>query len=122
MELPRLARGASIAVVSFRSPDEVPLTPAQRACSWFFFVTAALFLVQTLVGGASQHYRAELSSFFGIDLGRLVPFNLARTLHVQLALFWVATSYLAAGIFLAPMITRREPRGQHGWPTACWGR
>jgi nitric oxide reductase subunit B len=31
---------------------------------------------------------------------------------VQLAIFFVATSFVAAGIFLAPMIAGREPRGQ----------
>ena len=72
-----------------------------------------LFLLQTLVGGASQHYRAEIANFFGIDLARLLPFNIARTWHLQLAIFWVSTSYLAAGIFLAPMIAGREPKGQH---------
>ena len=35
-----------------------------------------------------------------------------RTWHVQLAIFWVATSFVAAGIFLAPMIARREPKHQ----------
>ena len=99
--------------LSFRPPDQVALTPAQRACAWFFFVMAILFLVQTLVGGASQHYRADISSFFGIDLARVFPFNLARTWHIQLAIFWVATSYVAAGIFLVPMITGREPRRQN---------
>ena len=98
--------------MSFRAPDEVMLTPAQRACAWFFFVMAALFLIQTLLGGASEHYRADLQSFFGIDLGRFLPFNIVRTWHVQLSIFWVSTSYLAAGIFLAPMISGREPRGQ----------
>lgn len=98
--------------MSFREPDNVPLTPAQTACTWFFFVMAALFLIQTLCGGATEHYRADLQSFFGIDLGVVLPFNVVRTWHVQLAIFWVATSYLAAGIFLAPMIARREPRGQ----------
>ncbi len=98
--------------MSFRAPDEVMLTPAQRACAWFFFVMAALFLVQALLGGASEHYRADLQSFFGIDLGRFLPFNIVRTWHVQLSIFWVSTSYLAAGIFLAPMISGREPRGQ----------
>ncbi len=98
--------------MSFRSPDEVMLTPAQNACAWFFFVMAALFLIQTLCGGAAEHYRADIQSFFGIDLGRLLPFNVVRTWHVQLSIFWVATSYLAAGIFLAPMIAGREPRGQ----------
>ena len=99
--------------VSFRPPNEVLLTPAQRACAWFFLVMGLLFLLQTLVGGASQHYRAEIANFFGIDLARLLPFNIARTWHLQLAIFWVSTSYLAAGIFLAPMIAGREPRGQH---------
>ncbi|MHB8652947.1 MAG: nitric-oxide reductase large subunit [Terriglobia bacterium] len=99
--------------ISFRPPREVVLTPAQRACAWYFFVMALLFLLQTLTGGATQHYRAELSNFFGIDLGSILPFNIARTWHVQLAIFWVATSFLAAGIFLTPMITGREPRGQH---------
>jgi nitric oxide reductase subunit B len=99
--------------VSFHPPDQVLLTPAQRSCAWFFLVMALLFLLQTLVGGASQHYRAEISSFFGIDLARLLPFNIARTWHLQLAIFWVSTSYLAAGIFLAPMIAGREPRGQN---------
>src|SRR5581483_4201475 len=98
--------------ISFRPPDAVQLTPSQRACAWFFFVMALLFVIQTLLGGASQHYRADLQSFFGIDLARILPFNVARTWHLQLAIFWVSTSYLAAGIFLVPMITKGEPRGQ----------
>ncbi|MGZ3460386.1 MAG: nitric-oxide reductase large subunit, partial [Archangium sp.] len=99
--------------VSFRRPSEVALTPSQRACAWFFLVMAVLFLAQTLLGGATQHYRAELSNFFGLNLATLLPYNLARTWHVQLSLLWVATSYLAAGIFLAPMVAGHEPRGQH---------
>jgi nitric oxide reductase subunit B len=98
--------------LTFRAPGEVVLTPGQRVTGWFFFVMALLFLIQTLVGGASQHYRAELSGFFGIDLARILPFNLARTWHVQLAIFWVSTSYLASGIFLAPMLSGREPKHQ----------
>lgn len=100
--------------MTFRPPDEVPLTPAQSACAWFFFVMAVLFLIQTLCGGATEHYRADLQSFFGINLGRMLPFNIVRTWHVQLAIFWVSASFLAAGIFLAPMISGREPRGQRG--------
>ena len=104
--------GREQATLSFREPGDVALTPAQRATAWFFFVMAALFLLQTIVGAAAQHYRADLESFFGIDLARAFPYNLMRTWHVQLAIFWVATSFVAAGIFLAPMIARREPRGQ----------
>jgi nitric oxide reductase subunit B len=106
-------RGREQATLSFRAPGDVALTPAQRACAWFFLVMAALFMIQTLVGAASEHYRADLAGFFGIDLAQVLPYNLMRTWHVQLAIFWVATSFLAAGIFLAPMIAGREPRGQH---------
>ncbi len=120
-DLPRLDRGAGDrredlgeeqATLSFRTPGDVALTPAQRACAWFFLVMASLFLVQTLVEATSQHYRTDLTSFFGLDLARWLPYNLMRTWHVQLAIFWVATPFLAAGIFLAPMIAGREPRGQ----------
>jgi nitric oxide reductase subunit B len=104
--------GREQATLSFRSPGDVALTPGQRAVAWFLLVMAALFLIQTLVGAASQHYRAEIASFFGIDVAQRFPYNLMRTWHVQLAIFWVATSFVAAGIFLAPMIAGREPRGQ----------
>ncbi len=98
--------------LTFRAPSDVALTPAQRATAWFFLVMAALFVIQTIAGAAAEHYRADLTNFFGIDLARIFPYNLVRTWHVQLTIFWVATSYLAAGLFLAPMISGHEPRGQ----------
>jgi nitric oxide reductase subunit B len=105
--------GSEAPAISFTRPDDVGITPAQRATAWFFFVAATLFLVQTMVGAAAEHYRAELGDFFGFDLAQLLPFNLARTWHVQLSLFWTVASFLAAGIFLAPFISGREPRRQH---------
>jgi nitric oxide reductase subunit B len=97
----------------FREPQTVALTPTQRATSWFFLVMAALFVLQATAGALSQHYRADLSSFFGVHLDRWLPYNLVRTWHVQLSLFWVTTGFLAVGIFLVPMITRRgDDKGQ----------
>ncbi|MEO5652792.1 MAG: cbb3-type cytochrome c oxidase subunit I [Marmoricola sp.] len=99
--------------LAFRQPGDVEVTPAQSATAWFFFVVAILFMGQALLGAAIEHYRADLSSFFGLDLARVLPFNLARTWHVQLSLLWTAASFLAAGIFLAPYISGREPKRQH---------
>jgi nitric oxide reductase subunit B len=97
----------------FREPQAVSLTASQKATAFFFLTMSLLFLAQTLVGAAAEHYRADLQSFFGIPLDRWLPYNLVRTWHVQLALLWVSTSFLAAGIFLVPMITRRrDPKGQ----------
>ena len=104
---------AEAPALAFRQPGDVEVTPAQSATAWFFFVVAILFMGQALLGAAVEHYRADLSSFFGLDLARVLPFNLARTWHVQLSLFWTAASFLAAGIFLAPYISGREPKRQH---------
>src|SRR5262249_37575270 len=79
----------------FVPPDQVSLTPAQRSTAWYFFAVAALFLVQTLLGGATAHYHADDGSFFGIDLAQLLPYNLSRTWHLQLALFVVSAAFLA---------------------------
>jgi nitric oxide reductase subunit B len=98
--------------VSFRPPEQVRLTPAQRATAWYFLVVAGLFLLQGLLGGANAHYHAEPGGFYGIDIARWFPYNLTRMWHLQLTLFFVAASYLAMGIFIVPMIARREPRHQ----------
>lgn len=98
--------------IRFVPPSSVALTPAQRVTAWFFLVVATLLLIQNLLGGATVHYMVEASGFFGIDLPKWLPYNLTRTWHLQLAIFFVATAYLAAGIFLAPLIAGREPRGQ----------
>lgn len=96
----------------FRPPEDVRLTPSQRATAWYFLVVAGLFLLQGLLGGANAHYHVEPEGFYGIDLGAWLPYNVTRTWHLQLALFFVAASYLAMGIFLAPMVAGREPRHQ----------
>lgn len=98
--------------VRFRPLSEVALAPAQRAIVWFLLVSSVLFLIQTFCGGLVAHYRAEPSNFFGFDISRILSYNVARTWHVQLAIFWVSASYLAAGIFIVPLIAGRERRWQ----------
>ena len=104
---------AEAPMISFRQPGEVVLTKSQRSTIWFFAIVSALFLAQALLGAAAQHYRAEVTDFFGFDLAEILPYNLARTWHLQLALFWTAAAFLAGGIFLTPFIARREPKRQH---------
>lgn len=96
----------------FRSPEEIRLTPSQRAVPWYFLVVAGLFLCQGLLGGVNAHYHVELEGFYGIPLADWLPYNISRMWHLQLALFFVAASFLALGIFLTPMIAGREPKGQ----------
>ena len=97
----------------FRPPDQVSLTPAQRATAWYFLVVAGLFLCQGLLGGVNAHYHVEPAGFYGLPLAEWLPYNLSRMWHLQLALFFVSSSFLAMGIFLAPMIAGREPKHQN---------
>ena len=96
------------------SPEMLPgrATPGQRAIVKFFVVVSLLFLVQTLVGGALAHFRAEPGDFYGFDLTQILPSNILRTWHVQLALFWIATAYVAGGLLLSSTLGDKEPKGQ----------
>lgn len=85
-------------------------SPGQRALVKFFVVVALLFLMQTLVGGAAGHYRADPASFYGFQLERIFPSNLMRIWHLQTAIFWIATAYVAAALFLARSLRTSEPR------------
>ena len=87
-------------------------TESQRATIKYFVIVAFLFLLQVLVGGATAHFRAEPGSFYGMDLSRFIPSNIFRTWHLQLAIFWIATGYIAGGLFLATALGGKEPQGQ----------
>lgn len=73
----------------------------QKALAKFMVVVAALFFMQTLLGGAIAHYRADPTSFYGLPLEQIFPSNLLRSWHLQSAIFWIATSYVAACLYLA---------------------
>jgi nitric oxide reductase subunit B len=88
------------------------LVPSQKAVGLYFGVVALLFLLQTLAGGALAHYRVESGAFYGFDLASVFPYTLLRTYHLQLAIFWIATAWVAGGLFLAPVVGGVEPPGQ----------
>jgi nitric oxide reductase subunit B len=89
------------------------LTPSQRALGKYLFIVVVLFLVQVFVGGLTAHYTVNDPTFYGIDMSRIIPYSLARTWHLQSALFWIATGFLTAGLFLAPIINGgKDPKFQ----------
>jgi nitric oxide reductase subunit B len=93
-------------------PQMIPgqASAGQRALVKFFVVVALLFLVQTLVGSGTAHFRADPGSFYGFQLENIFPSNLLRTWHLQTAIFWIATAYVAAALFLARSLRADEPR------------
>ena len=74
---------------------------------------AALFLLQTLVGAAVAALPRRPRQLLRLRPGRRSSRTTWRAPGTcSWRIFWVATSFLAAGIFLAPMIAGREPRRQ----------
>lgn len=91
----------------------VALTPSQRALGKYLFLVVALFVFQVFIGGFTAHYTIEGQQFYGIDVSQWFPYSLTRTWHIQSALFWIATGFLAVGLFLAPVINGgKDPRFQ----------
>ena len=88
------------------------LTPSMRAVGKYVAVVVGLFVVQVLLGALTAHYTVEGQSFYGVPLANLLPYSLTRTWHIQTAMFWIATAFLAAGLFIAPAIGGQEPRFQ----------
>jgi nitric oxide reductase subunit B len=91
---------------------DLRLTPGQWATGAYFAVVALLFLLQTFAGGGLAHYRVEPGAFYGLDISGVLPYTLLRTWHLQLAVFWIATAWVGGGLFLAPMVGGKEPKGQ----------
>ncbi|QDH14432.1 nitric-oxide reductase large subunit [Formicincola oecophyllae] len=83
-------------------------TPAQKALGKFCLVVGVLFFGQTLLGGAVAHYRAEPSNFYGLHLETIFPSNLLRAWHLECAIFWIATAYVAATLFMGITLRRRH--------------
>lgn len=98
------------------------VAPTQRATLKYFALVSLLVLAQGLIGGALAHYRADPGSFYGVDLAAWLPSNLLRTWHLQLAIFWIATAFVAGALFLAAALGGIEPRGQAtGVNCLFWG-
>ena len=90
----------------------IEVTPSMRATHKYFWLVGALLVTQMITGVVVAHYGVEGTAFYGFPLSEWVPYSLARTWHTQLGIFWIATSWLAAGLFLAPVISGREPAFQ----------
>jgi nitric oxide reductase subunit B len=90
----------------------MPLTSSQFKAAKFFLVVVLLLLLQTCFGGLLAHYTVHPGSFWLQFIADLIPYSWAKTWHLQLAIFWIATTWVASAIYLAPIVGGREPKGQ----------
>ena len=87
-------------------------TPSMKATRKYFFAVIGLMLLQIGMGVVTAHYAVEGGSFFGIPLGQVLPYVVSRTIHTQVGIFWIATAWLATGLFIAPLLSGKEPKLQ----------
>ena len=99
---------------------DAPLTPSQASLPKWLLLVPALLLLQGLVGALIAHDYADRQSFFGIDIHESLPFQILKGWHLQLAIAWIAAAWLAAGLFIAPFVGRREPRRQRLLANTLW--
>lgn len=91
-------------------PEPTP-TASQKATLPYFITAIALFVLQIGMGAITGHFAVEGTYFFGIPLADVLPYAAARTWHLQLAVFFIATCFLATGLFIGPFVGR-EPKKQ----------
>jgi nitric oxide reductase subunit B len=87
-------------------------TPSMKATLKYFWVVCFLILIQVIMGVVTAHYGVEGNGFYGFPLSNILPYSVTRTWHLQLAIFWIATSWLATGLFIAPAVSGYEPKFQ----------
>ena len=91
----------------------LPITSSQVKSGKYFLIVTILFFVQSMFGALLAHYYIEPDSFFGMKwIYDILPFNIAKGYHLQLAILWIATAWLGMGIYVAPLVGRHEPKKQ----------
>jgi nitric oxide reductase subunit B len=91
---------------------DMPLTLSQLRAAKYFLVVILLFLLQTSFGGLLAHYTVHPASFWFPLVSKIIPYSWAKSWHLQLMIFWIATTWVASAIYLAPIIGGREPKKQ----------
>ena len=91
----------------------LPISSSQRKTAKYFLVVVALFFLQLMQGGLMAHYTVHPVEFYGLKLvSDHIPYNWPKSWHLQLAIFWIATAWVGAALYLAPIAGRKEPRAQ----------
>lgn len=90
----------------------VIVTPSMRATAKYFWIVTLLFAAQVGLGIITAHYAVEGQGLYGLPLVDYLPYVVTRTWHTQLAVLWIATAWLATGLYVAPLLSGHEPKFQ----------
>jgi nitric oxide reductase subunit B len=87
-------------------------TPSMRLVVKYFWVVSLLMVLQMGFGILTAHYGVEGDGLYGFALDKFLPYSVTRTWHTQLAIFWIATAWLATGLYIAPAVAGKDPKFQ----------
>ena len=98
-----------------KDPNEVleqPLTitklfPSQEKLLKYVPVVGLFMFLQIVIGGYLAHIYTEPSQNFILSQD-ILPFNVMRALHTNLAIVWVAIGWLVGGMLIAPLVAEED--------------
>jgi nitric oxide reductase subunit B len=100
----------------FKKEQNEQLSPAIKVTSLFksqkkllkyIPIVSLLFVVQLFLGAYIAHLYSDPTQDF-IFSQSLLPFNVIRSIHTQLAILWVAVGWLVGGMLIAPWVANKD--------------
>jgi len=95
------------------------LFASQKKLLKYIPIVSGLFLLQMILGGYLAHLYTEPAKDF-VFSQHLLPFNVIRSVHTQVAILWVAVGWLVGGLLIAPWVANKD----HKFPwlvDVLWG-
>lgn len=70
-------------------------------------IVALLMVVQLFLGGYISHLYTDPQNNFIVSQ-KILPFNVIRSMHTQIAVLWVAVGWLVGGLLIAPWVANKD--------------
>ena len=80
---------------------------SQKKLLKYIPIVSLLFVVQLFLGAYLAHLYADPTQDFVISQS-ILPFNVIRSIHTQLAILWVAVGWLVGGLLIAPWVAGKD--------------
>ncbi len=83
------------------------LFKSQKKLLKYIPIVSLLFVVQMFLGAYLAHLYADPTQNF-IFSQHILPFNVLRSMHTQIAILWVAVGWLVGGLLIAPWVAGKD--------------
>ena len=83
------------------------LFPSQKKLLKYIPIVAGFFVLQLVLGGYLAHIYADPAATLILSQ-KIIPFNVMRALHTQIAILWVAIGWLVGGLLIAPWVAGKD--------------